>query len=1459
MKKISTNLIGKVFTLLLSLLCLSIPPSYAQVNTGGTATTANHQKEIIGYITNWDAWKNSNAGLPAQGALTQLNIDYSKYTILNYSFFGVAVDGSLHSGDHRNKNIYKPTEVQAPADIFFTDIYSSWDLYLLFGELETINYINEDVKQRAEAQGFQVEVGGSTWTHPVWGLSGSLPLPLKKEGGAGGVFDLAKQNNVKVMASIGGWSMCKHFPEMAADPVKRAKFIEDCQTLIASGFDGIDLDWEYPGPYAGMNFTGTQADFANYTTLVAELRNAIGPDKLITAAFSAAPSRIQGFEWSALVNTMDYFNFMTYDFNGGWSNIAGHNSPLYPYTGAEADFSWERTYQALVALNVPMSKCNFGLGFYGRGVETTGNAALNAPTKKRTEFVQPDGNITTASDFTNWPKDVYDGTPNYFFIKQKALGANSGWTKHWDDEAKVPYLTNGKFFLSYDDEQSIGLKSQYVVDKQMAGVLVWTVYGDLEFGGTVTNFGTKLKRWSSVQSPLINKVNEVFANGSSGNQKPSVSLTGPVNTDFILGESVAITANATDADGTISKVEFYAGTTKLGEDTVAPYEYNWTNASAGSHTLTAKATDNQSASTVSAAITITVTDTSSQPNVPPTVSLTSPNDGDSFESGATITLTADANDSDGTISKVAFYQGTTKLGEATGSPYSITWNAPDGNYAITAKATDDDGASTTSNTAAITVTTNSDGCAGIPAWTATGTYLTDDIVQHEGKKYRAKWWTQGQNPASNSGQWAVWEYLEDCGNTGGGGNQSPTVNLTNPTNGASIELGASFTVSANASDTDGSINTVEFFAGSAKIGEASATPYSISWSPAQAGAYSLTAKATDNEGASTTSSIVNVSVTNPDTGGDCGGLPQYSQGSSYGQDEVVQNEGNQYQCNIPGWCSSNAGWAYAPGTGAHWQDAWSLIGSCGSTGGGGLNQAPSVAITSPNNGSTFIEGQSITLSADANDSDGSITKVEFYQGSTKLGEDTNAPYSYTLSNAAIGSYTFTAVATDDSLASTTSDAVSVNVQAQGNGGNGDLPARLLVGYWHNFDNGSSTPTLRQVSSKWDVINVSFAEPTVLFGATMAFSPDPAIYPNPQDFIDDVAFLQAQGKKVLISIGGANGKININNSADAQAYSSSMINIINTYGFDGLDIDLEGGSLSLSAGDTDFTNTTSPKVKYFIEGMRTVLNAYGSDFILTAAPETAYVQGGFSTYSGLFGAYLPVLYEFRNELTYIHVQHYNSGCMLGLDGRCYSQGTPDFHVAMAEMLLTGFPVAGHSMNFPALRQDQVLIGLPSAPPAAGGGFTSVADVHKALDYLIKGISYGGTYQLQQAGGYPNFRGIMTWSINWDIANNFEFSNSHRAYLDALGATARFQTQEDALQRRESKFWFSDQSLHFNLDTDTQAQLSIHNALGQRIVLIDEPLKAGKQTVSLDKHQLSKGFYVAVLVANGKREAIKLILD
>ncbi|WP_010496918.1 fibronectin type III domain-containing protein [Paenibacillus elgii] len=333
----------------------------------------------------------------------------------------------------------------------------------------------------------------------------------------------------------------------------------------------------------------------------------------------------------------------------------------------------------------------------------------------------------------------------------------------------------------------------------------------------------------------------------------------------------------------------------------------------------------------------------------------------------------------------------------------------------------------------------------------------------------------------------------------------------------------------------------------------------------------------------------------------------------------------------------------------------------------------------------------------------------------------------------------------------------------------------IVGYWHNFDNGSGFIRLRDVSPDFDVINVSFAEPTSSGGGVIGFTP---YNYTDADFKADVAYLQSKGKKVVISIGGANGQVQLATTAARDAFVSSVTGIIEKYGFDGLDVDFEGHSLYLNAGDSDFRHPTTPVIVNLIAALKSLNSHFGTDkFILTMAPETFFVQLGYSFYGGSCiscdsraGAYLPVIYATRDILDWLQVQNYNSGPITGLDDQYHTMGNADFHVAMADMLLTGFPVNKNAnLFFPPLRQEQVLLGLP-ANGNAGGGFTPVAEVHKALDALVKGQQLS-TYKTRgSATGYPNFGGLMTWSINWDKFNQFEFSTKHRAYLNALNPPA-----------------------------------------------------------------------------------------
>jgi cellulose 1,4-beta-cellobiosidase len=193
--------------------------------------------------------------------------------------------------------------------------------------------------------------------------------------------------------------------------------------------------------------------------------------------------------------------------------------------------------------------------------------------------------------------------------------------------------------------------------------------------------------------------------GTTTNQAPTVSVTSPAaNASFSAPATVNIAANAADADGSVAKVEFYSGSTLLGTDTSAPYSFAWSGVAAGSYSLTAKAYDNMGLSTASTAVPITVT--TGGGNGAPSVALTSPTAGSTFTAPATVSLAATASDSDGTVTKVDFYNGATLLGTDTTAPYTYSWtNVAAGSYTVSAKATDNSGNTTSTSGTAITVTT----------------------------------------------------------------------------------------------------------------------------------------------------------------------------------------------------------------------------------------------------------------------------------------------------------------------------------------------------------------------------------------------------------------------------------------------------------------------------------------------------------------------------------------------------------------------------------------------------------------------------------------------------------------------------------------------------------------------------------------------------------------------------------
>jgi len=259
---------------------------------------------------------------------------------------------------------------------------------------------------------------------------------------------------------------------------------------------------------------------------------------------------------------------------------------------------------------------------------------------------------------------------------------------------------------------------------------------------------------------------------------------------------------------------------------------------------------------------------------------------------------------------------------------------------------------------------------------------------------------------------------------GGNGNQSPSVNITSPANNASFTPPATVNITANASDADGSIARVEFYNGGTKLGEDNSSPYAYSWTNIAAGTYNITARAIDNANASTTSATVTITVGTV-TGGGCDGIAAWSASAVYTQGMQVVYNSKVYTAK---WWTQNE----QPDTHAGDGQVWGYVRDCNGSGG---NNAPAVSITSPANNASFSAPASISIQANATDSDGSIAKVEFFNGGTKLGESTSAPYSFSWANVAAGTYTLTAKATDNASGATTSAAVTVVVNGGGSGGN----------------------------------------------------------------------------------------------------------------------------------------------------------------------------------------------------------------------------------------------------------------------------------------------------------------------------------------------------------------------------------------------------------------------------------------
>ena len=257
----------------------------------------------------------------------------------------------------------------------------------------------------------------------------------------------AHAQGVKMLITVGGWGQSRHFPTITADPVLRQRFIQNLLTFCQThGYDGIDLDWEYPNT----------TDKAAYAELLAALRTAIHTADLpltLSALLPAVPHE-DGYNIAAFNRYLDWANLMSFDYHGGWSPYAGHNAPLFA-TPDNRFGSVEQSVHHWLEAGLHPARINLGMPFYGRIFEAE----------------------------RLYGQSTGGGTITYAEVLRKQ---QDGWTLHWDEAAAVPYLTSvdTNQLVTFDDPHSIQQKMTFLQETKLRGVMVWALGFDADTTGT---------------------------------------------------------------------------------------------------------------------------------------------------------------------------------------------------------------------------------------------------------------------------------------------------------------------------------------------------------------------------------------------------------------------------------------------------------------------------------------------------------------------------------------------------------------------------------------------------------------------------------------------------------------------------------------------------------------------------------------------------------------------------------------------------------------------------------------------------------------------------------------------------------------------------------------------------------------------------------------------------------------
>ncbi|MBL8130871.1 MAG: glycoside hydrolase family 18 protein [Anaerolineae bacterium] len=288
----------------------------------------------------------------------------------------------------------------------------------------------------------------------------------------------AQNPQLQTLLSIGGWNWSALFSDVAAEVETRERFAETCAGLMLQyGFDGLDIDWEYPTGGGHMLNRERPEDPENFILLLEALRRKLDElgaqnDRhfLLTIAASAGRDKYEPLDWSRIEPLLDFINVMTYDMAGIYSEQTGFNAPLYDSTDPPPEgTSTDTAIQDYLALGIPADKLVIGVPFYGRGWGGVGpeNDGLHQP-------------------FTEIPVGTWE--VGNFEYQDLAENYVPHYQRFWDERAQVPWLYSAEtgIMITYDDPESMRVKANYVLDNGLGGVMFWELSGDDAQGSLLT-------------------------------------------------------------------------------------------------------------------------------------------------------------------------------------------------------------------------------------------------------------------------------------------------------------------------------------------------------------------------------------------------------------------------------------------------------------------------------------------------------------------------------------------------------------------------------------------------------------------------------------------------------------------------------------------------------------------------------------------------------------------------------------------------------------------------------------------------------------------------------------------------------------------------------------------------------------------------------------------------------------